>query len=106
MGFRFRRSIRLGKGSRLNLSKSGISVSQRLGRSTLNFGSSGGRFTQNFGGGVSYEGRFGARRGRRPAIAPGAQQPVRERGCLGCMGRTALIVVVVVIVVAVVGSLF
>ena len=36
MGFSFRRSISLGTGRRLNLSKRGASVSQRLGRLTLN----------------------------------------------------------------------
>jgi Protein of unknown function (DUF4236) len=36
MGFTFRRSLRLGRGGRLNLSKSGASVSQRFGRLTLN----------------------------------------------------------------------
>ncbi|MCU1472772.1 DUF4236 domain-containing protein [Amnibacterium sp.] len=36
MGFSFRRSISLGKGRRLNLSKRGASVSQRIGRVTFN----------------------------------------------------------------------
>ncbi|MGN6743745.1 MAG: DUF4236 domain-containing protein [Amnibacterium sp.] len=36
MGFVFRRSIRLGKRGRLNLSSSGASVSERIGRLTLN----------------------------------------------------------------------
>jgi Protein of unknown function (DUF4236) len=36
MGLVFRRSFSLGKGARLNLSKRGASVSQRLGRLTLN----------------------------------------------------------------------
>jgi hypothetical protein len=36
MGFVFRRSIRLGKRTRLNLSKRGASVSERFGRLTLN----------------------------------------------------------------------
>jgi hypothetical protein len=36
MGFVFRRSLGLGRGRRLNLSKSGTSMSQRLGRVTLN----------------------------------------------------------------------
>jgi hypothetical protein len=36
MGFVFRRSVRLGRGTRLNLSSRGASVSQRIGRLTLN----------------------------------------------------------------------
>ena len=36
MGFVVRRSLRLGRGSRLNLSNRGASISQRIGRLTLN----------------------------------------------------------------------
>jgi hypothetical protein len=36
MGFVFRKSFGLGRGTRLNLSKRGASVSQRLGRLTVN----------------------------------------------------------------------
>jgi hypothetical protein len=36
MGFVFRRSIGLGRGTRLNLSGRGASVSKRIGRLTLN----------------------------------------------------------------------
>lgn len=36
MGFVFRRSIGLGRGTRLNISNRGASVSQRIGRLTLN----------------------------------------------------------------------
>ncbi len=36
MGLVFRRTIRLGRGSRLNVSKSGLSLSKRLGRLTVN----------------------------------------------------------------------
>jgi hypothetical protein len=36
VGFVFRRSVRLGRGTRLNLSTRGASVSQRIGRLTLN----------------------------------------------------------------------
>ena len=36
MGWTFRKSFRLGRGTRLNLSKRGASVSQRIGRLTLN----------------------------------------------------------------------
>lgn len=36
MGFVFRKSFRLGRGTRLNLSNRGASLSQRIGRLTLN----------------------------------------------------------------------
>lgn len=36
MPFTFRRSVRLNRGARLNVSKRGVSVSKRLGRVTLN----------------------------------------------------------------------
>ena len=36
MGFVFRRSIRLGRSGRLNISKRGASVSERIGRLTVN----------------------------------------------------------------------
>jgi hypothetical protein len=36
VGFSFRKSIRLGRGARLNVSKRGVSMSQRIGRLTLN----------------------------------------------------------------------
>lgn len=35
MGFIFRKRVRLGKGTGLNLSKSGASVSRKAGRATL-----------------------------------------------------------------------
>jgi hypothetical protein len=41
MGFFFRKTVSLGRGRRLNLSKSGASVSQRIGRLTLNSRGSG-----------------------------------------------------------------
>ena len=36
MGLVFRRSVRLGRGSRLNISERGASVSTRIGRLTVN----------------------------------------------------------------------
>ncbi|WP_284975306.1 DUF4236 domain-containing protein [Arthrobacter sp. efr-133-TYG-104] len=36
LGFVFRKRVRLGRGAALNLSKSGASVSKRVGRMTLN----------------------------------------------------------------------
>jgi hypothetical protein len=36
MGLRFRKTISLGKHIKLNISKSGVSVSTKIGRATLN----------------------------------------------------------------------
>jgi hypothetical protein len=36
MGFRYQRRVRVGRGSWLNLSKRGVSVSKRVGRVTFN----------------------------------------------------------------------
>jgi hypothetical protein len=41
MGFVFRRSFGIGKGRRLNVSSRGASISQRIGRLTLNSRGSG-----------------------------------------------------------------
>lgn len=51
MGFNYRRRIRLSKGSWLNVSKRGVSLSSKAGPVTFN---SRGRTTVNFGGGWSY----------------------------------------------------
>jgi len=53
MGFYFRRRARLGKGTWLNFSKSGISASKRLGPFTFN---TRGRTTVRLGKGVGYRG--------------------------------------------------
>jgi hypothetical protein len=55
MGFRFRRSIRLGKGLRINLSKTGASLSVGRRGATVNFGPKGEKFTVGLpGSGLSY----------------------------------------------------
>jgi Protein of unknown function (DUF4236) len=51
MGFRYRKRINLGGGKSINLSKSGPSMSQRVGPFTFN---SRGRSTVRFGNGMSY----------------------------------------------------
>ncbi|MDH2444292.1 DUF4236 domain-containing protein [Amnibacterium sp. CER49] len=56
MGFVFRRSVSLGRGTRLNLSKRGASLSQRIGRLTL---SSRGGGSIRIARGLSF--RFGRR---------------------------------------------
>jgi hypothetical protein len=54
MGFVFRRSIRLGRGTRLNLSKRGASVSKSVGRFTAN---SRGSYSVRLLKGLSYRGK-------------------------------------------------
>ena len=51
MGLIFRKSIRVGKGTRVNLSKSGASVSKRVGPITVN---SRGHVRVRLGGGFSF----------------------------------------------------
>lgn len=51
MGFTFRKRIRLGKTTGLNVSKSGLSVSKKAGRVTMN---SKGRGSVKLGKGISY----------------------------------------------------
>jgi hypothetical protein len=53
MGFYYRKRARVGKNTWLNVSKRGLSVSQRAGRFTFN---SRGRTTVRLGNGLSYRG--------------------------------------------------
>jgi len=53
MGFYLRKRVRLGKSSWLNISKRGISASQRLGPFTVN---SRGRTNMRLGKGIGYRG--------------------------------------------------
>lgn len=55
MGFYFRRRLRLRRGAWLNLSRSGISLSKRAGRVTVN---SRGRYWARLGGGLYARGRL------------------------------------------------
>ena len=55
MGFRFNKRIKLAKGVSLNLSKSGISTSVKVGKTSIN---SRGRVTTNLGNGLSYQTNF------------------------------------------------
>lgn len=64
MGFRFRKIIRLAPGVRLNLSKSGGSVSLGGRGVTVNFGKKGARGTLGLpGSGLSYSSNVGYREG-------------------------------------------
>ena len=51
MGISYRKRIKIGDGTFLNVSKSGISVSQKVGKITIN---SRGTTTINLGNGVTY----------------------------------------------------
>jgi hypothetical protein len=55
MGLVFRRSFGLGRGTRLNVSRGGVSVSKRVGRFTA---SSRGGFSVRLLKGLSYRGRL------------------------------------------------
>lgn len=75
MGFRFRRSIRLGKGLRINLSKSGASLSVGRRGATVNFGPKGEKLTVGLPGtGLSYSKMLGrthpSERRSQPPVEP------------------------------------
>jgi tetratricopeptide (TPR) repeat protein len=66
MGFRFSKSIRLGKFLRLNLSRSGIGASIGIGGLRLGTGTRGTRFTADLpGAGTSYVKQWGTGKGKR-----------------------------------------
>lgn len=71
MGFRFRRSIRLGKGLRINLSKSGASLSVGRRGATLNIGPKGQKMTVGLpGSGLSYSTKLGGLHPEHQAQTP------------------------------------
>ena len=51
MGISYRKRINLGNGTILNISKSGVSISQKIGKITIN---SRGTTTVNLGNGITY----------------------------------------------------
>ena len=51
MGISYRKRIKIGDGTFLNISKSGVSVSQKVGKITIN---SRGTRTVNLGNGITY----------------------------------------------------
>lgn len=78
MGFRFRRSIRLAPGLRINLSKSGASVSVGHRGASMNFGSKGEKITAGLPGtGLAYSKRF------TPHVELNSQVPADETGTIG-----------------------
>jgi hypothetical protein len=76
MSFRFRKSFKLFPGVRLNLSKSGLSISAGIPGATLNFGTRGAAVTVGIpGSGLSYRANLG---GQRPAPTRGDETPYRD----------------------------
>ena len=51
MGISYRKRIKIGDGTFLNISKSGVSVSQKVGKTTIN---SKGTTTVSLGNGITY----------------------------------------------------
>ncbi len=67
MGLRFRKSLRISPGVRLNLSKSGVSWSLGRRGAVVNVGSKGARATVGLPGtGISYSRRLGVGRRGKP----------------------------------------
>lgn len=101
MGFRFRRSIRLGKGLRINLSKSGASLSVGRRGATVNFGPKGERVTVGVPGtGISYSSKLGAPPHHTAAALPAqpnAPGPI-PRASGGVIAIFALIIGIVAII--------
>lgn len=86
MAFRFRRSIKIAKGPRLNLSKSGASFSVGGRGASLNLGSRGVRSTVGLpGSGLSYSQQIGGgRRGSSPQTSnPTSPSAPSLFGCFG-----------------------
>ncbi len=72
MGFRFRRSIRIAPGLRINLSKSGLSATVGRPGASVNIGRRGVTGTAGLPGtGLSYQSRLGGRRGGGFGLAAG-----------------------------------
>lgn len=70
MGFRMRKSISLGKGVRVNVSKRGLSTSVKIGNTTLN---TRGKAATRLAPGVSYETSLTGGRKRKTAKASGTK---------------------------------
>lgn len=79
MGFRFRKSINLGGGLKVNLSKKGVGVSGGVKGLRVGTGPSGTRVTSSIPGtGISYEKRLGKKASRSEEISNAETKPVNE----------------------------
>jgi hypothetical protein len=102
MGFRFRRSIRLGSGLRLNVSKSGVSTSIGRPGATVNVGPRGASTTVGIPGtGVSYRTDVGGNRTDSTHISDRANASALTSSGLGCFGIVVLLVGVVLLLAGV-----
>lgn len=95
MGFRFRRSIKLLPGVRLNVSTRGVSTSLGGRGATVNIGRKGARATVGIPGtGLSYStGLFGRSRGVAQAQLPGATGP-SSSSLAGWIGSVLLLLLI------------
>jgi hypothetical protein len=86
MGFRFRKSVRILPGVRLNLSKRGISTSLGGNGATMNIGSRGTRTTLGVPGtGLSYSTMNSAPRPKNDGARSNRGGPVGSTGVNGCI---------------------
>jgi hypothetical protein len=105
MGFRLRKSVNLGGGARLNLSKSGVGASVGTKGFRVGAGPSGSRANVSVPGtGIGYEIRSGKGRRRSAQVQQVAPPPApRRRGFFGTffwLLKWAIIIVIVLAVIA------
>jgi hypothetical protein len=112
MGLRFRRSIRLGKFLRINLSKTGASLSAGRPGATVNFGPKGKKLTVGLPGtGLSYSTKIGQRQEEplapaEPKISAPPEFPQRTAPLLTRLTAwVAAALLVAVVVVAIIAGL-
>ena len=80
MGFRFQKRIKIAPGVRLNLSKSGVSVSSGIRGATVNFSRRGTRATLGLPGtGLSYSTKIGSKRRSKRGKATTEKQVSKVR---------------------------
>jgi hypothetical protein len=106
MGFRFRKSYRLGKsGARINLSKSGIGASVGGKGWRVGAGPRGTRLNTGIPGTpIKFESRSGSGRRRTPRRVTAQVSPApaerQRRGCWSCFGLLMIAIVLVVVIAA------
>jgi Protein of unknown function (DUF4236) len=97
MGFRFRRSIKILPGIRLNFGKRGVSTSIGVRGAHVTFGKTGTRTTVGlFGSGISYT---HLDKPRHERAAPAAPDPAPESGVRPGNARRGLVWIVLIIFV-------
>lgn len=111
MGLRMRKSVNLGGGMRLNLSKSGIGMSAGTKGFRVGAGPSGSRMNVGIPGtGVGYElrGGTGSRRRRSTPAQPqyaAYSQPKPKRGFFGTIFWLLKWAIIAIVVLAVLGAI-